>query len=41
MSPDDVVAVANYLAAQNPWADSKPAASVKLPLPLACGSGLQ
>ena len=38
---EDVAAVASWLAAQPMPADTRPAASVKLPLPIDCGSGLQ
>lgn len=41
LAPEDITAVAGWLAAQPLPADSKPAAGPIKPLPLACGSGLQ
>lgn len=41
LSPQDVSAVAAWLAAQMPPAGTKPAPQLKLPLPLECGSGVQ
>ncbi|MDE2393956.1 MAG: c-type cytochrome [Burkholderiales bacterium] len=41
LRPQDVSALANWLAAQAPPADARPAAAPKLPLPLDCGSGLR
>jgi cytochrome c553 len=41
MSAEDVAAVASWLASRPMPADTKPAAAVKLPLPIECGSGLQ
>jgi cytochrome c553 len=41
LSPDDVSAVAAWLAAQDVPRDGAPAARLAAPLPLDCGSGLQ
>jgi cytochrome c553 len=41
LSPQDVSAVAAWLAARTPPADARPVPQLKLPLPLECGSGLQ
>ena len=39
LGPQDIGAVAAWLAAQPLPADTKPAGSIALPLPMACGSG--
>jgi cytochrome c553 len=41
LSLEEVAAVASWLAAQPMPDDTRPAASIKLPLPVECGSGLQ
>ena len=41
LSAEDVGAVATWLAAQPLPANAKPAATIPLPLPIRCGSGLE
>lgn len=41
LSPEDLGAVATYLSQQAVPADAKPAATLVLPLPIDCGSGLR
>jgi cytochrome c553 len=41
LSDEDVAAIASWLAAQPMPSDTRPAVSIKLPLPVECGSGLE
>jgi cytochrome c553 len=38
---EDIGAIGAWLAARQMPADSRPAASIKLPLPMRCGSGIE